>query len=173
MDGTEPEARLVVCDAGPLIHLDQIGCSDLLAGFSEVLIPDAVWVEVERHQPSALVYPGINRTRLVPCGGAPSGLEALARGLTLHAGELEALRIAWEYRPVLLLTDDTAARLAADRMGIEVRGTIGMLVRSIRKQQRSKGEILTVLQALPRLSTLHLKRSLLATVISEVEKLVE
>jgi hypothetical protein len=28
---------LVVCDAGPLIHLDELGCMDLLLDFSEVL----------------------------------------------------------------------------------------------------------------------------------------
>ena len=34
---------LVVCDAGPLIHLDGVGALDLLADFTEVLVPEAVW----------------------------------------------------------------------------------------------------------------------------------
>ena len=34
---------LVVCDAGPLIHLDELGCVDLLSDFSEVLVPETVW----------------------------------------------------------------------------------------------------------------------------------
>jgi hypothetical protein len=33
----------VVCDAGPLIHLDELGCLDMLADFSAVLVPDSVW----------------------------------------------------------------------------------------------------------------------------------
>lgn len=42
-------ALLVVCDAGPLIHLDRLDCLDLLADFSRVVVPDVVWREVEHH----------------------------------------------------------------------------------------------------------------------------
>jgi predicted nucleic acid-binding protein len=98
-------------------------------------------------------------------------LEALAQVLSLHTGEWEALRVALENRPGLLLTDDTAARLAASNLGIATHGTIGILVRAIRRQQRTKTEILAVLQALPTQSTLHLKRSLLEAVIHQVDGL--
>jgi predicted nucleic acid-binding protein len=80
------------------------------------------------------------------------------------------LRVALEHRPGLLLTDDTAARLAAGNLGIVTHGTIGIQVRAIRRKQRTKPEILDVLRTLPAQSTLHLKRSLLASVIEEVER---
>lgn len=39
MDENEPRTiRVVVADAGPFIHLDELGCLDLLADFKEVLI---------------------------------------------------------------------------------------------------------------------------------------
>ena len=88
--------------------------------------------------------------------------------LSLHTGEGGALRVALEHRPGLLLTDDTAARLAAGNLGIVTHGTIGVLVRAIRRRQRTKPEILAVLRALPARSTLHLKRSLLDAVVHEV-----
>jgi predicted nucleic acid-binding protein len=146
MATTDQQAPLVVCDAGPLIHLDEVGCLDLLADFSEVLVPEAVWVEVLKHRPGAL-----------------------AQVLSLHTGEWEALRVALEHRPGLLLSDDTAARLAAGNLGIVTHGTVGILVRAIRRLQRTKPEILALLRALPTKSTLHLKRSLLDAVIHEVE----
>ena len=99
----------------------------------------------------------------------PPALEALAQVLSLHTGEWEALRVALEHLPGLLLTDDTAARLAAGNLGIATHGTIGILVRAIRRRQRTKPEVLAVLRALPAQSTLHLKRSLLDAVIHEVE----
>jgi len=34
----DAQAALVVCDAGPVIHLDQLDCLDLLADFSKVVI---------------------------------------------------------------------------------------------------------------------------------------
>ena len=43
-----------ICDAGPLIHLDEIGCLDLLADFRALLVPEQVRDEVARHRPSAL-----------------------------------------------------------------------------------------------------------------------
>lgn len=54
MAKAEGFARVVVCDAGPLIHLDELDCLDLLGDFPEVLVPEAVWREVLKHRPSAL-----------------------------------------------------------------------------------------------------------------------
>jgi predicted nucleic acid-binding protein len=170
MATTSQPTPLVVCDAGPLIHLDEVGCLDLLADFSEVLVPEAVWVEVLKHRPGALTHSAVTLRRVRPTEPEPPALEALALVLSLHTGEWEALRVALEHRPGLLLTDDTAARLAAGNLGIVTHGTIGILVRAIRRNQRTKPEILALLRMLPTRSTLHLKRSLLNSVIEEVER---
>ncbi len=95
---------------------------------------------------------------------------ALAQLLPLHDGEVEALRVAIERPGALLLTDDTAARLAARTLAIPVHGTIGVLVRSIRRRQRSKQAVTTILRDLPRRSTLHVKPELLLHVIQTVEQ---
>jgi len=34
----EATLPIVVCDAGPLIHLDEVGCVELLADFPQVLV---------------------------------------------------------------------------------------------------------------------------------------
>jgi len=169
MGTTEQGPPLVVCDAGPLIHLDELDSLDLLADFAAVLVPDAVWREVAHHRPGALTHPDVTLRRIIPKVAATPELEALARVFNLHTGEWEALRLALEYRPGLLLTDDTAARLAAGNLRIGTHGTIGILVRAIRRRQRTKGEALAILRSIPARSTLHLKRSLLESVISEVE----
>lgn len=54
MAENEPSPPIVVCDAGPLIHLDELGCVELLADFPQVLVPLAVWDEVAKHRPNAL-----------------------------------------------------------------------------------------------------------------------
>jgi hypothetical protein len=51
---TETTIQLVVCDAGPIIHLDELDCLRLLEDFPEVLIPDVVWDEVMHHRPQAI-----------------------------------------------------------------------------------------------------------------------
>ncbi len=46
-------AEMVVADAGPLIHLDELNCLSLLADFHEVHVPETVWAEVLQHRPQA------------------------------------------------------------------------------------------------------------------------
>ena len=170
MGESEGPGPLVVCDAGPLIHLDEIACLDLLSGFAAVWVPGAVWEEVESHRPSALAG-GVVQLQRVPVPPAPSPeLQALARLLTLHRGEVEALAVAAEHPGSLLLTDDTAARLAANSLKLRAHGTLGVLLRALRRGQRTKQEVLDTLRALPTASTLHLKRSLLDQVVRQVEE---
>jgi hypothetical protein len=33
---------VIVADAGPIIHLDELGCLDILADFEKVYMPEAV-----------------------------------------------------------------------------------------------------------------------------------
>jgi len=171
MAKTEGFAQVVVCDAGPLIHLDELDCLDLLGDFPEVLVPEAVWREVLRHRPSALDKGGAVLVRVAPSREqATPLLRGLFETMSLHRGEQEALALATKHEDALLLTDDTAARLAAGILGIGVHGTIGMLIRSIRRAQRTKGQVLDLLRAIPVKSTLHLKRSLLVKIIDQVER---
>lgn len=141
-------ALLVVCDAGPLIHLDQLDCLDLLADFSRVIVPDVVWPEVEHHRPTALDQKTILE-RLQPREEPSAELISLRRLLALHAGEVQALQLAHELAADFLLTDDSAARLAAKSLHLSAHGTLGVLLRSIRRRQRTSEEILDVLKTLP------------------------
>ena len=48
-----------ICDAGPVIHLDELNCLDLLCDFQEIILADTVWEEVKHHRPRALKKPDI------------------------------------------------------------------------------------------------------------------
>ena len=49
-----------VCDAGPVIHLDEIECLDLLSDFAQVMLPVKVRQEIERYRCSALEDPRVS-----------------------------------------------------------------------------------------------------------------
>lgn len=70
----------------------------------------------------------------------------------------------------MFLTDDTAARLAAQQLAISVHGTIGIVVRAIRRRLKSRNEVVSILRSLPTTSTLHVRPSLLEEIIAEVER---
>lgn len=65
---------------------------------------------------------------------------------------------------------DAAARLAAISLSIRVYGTIGAILRAIRKQQQKPAEVIAILEGLPLRSTLFIKHSLLKEIIEEVKK---
>jgi predicted nucleic acid-binding protein len=170
MAATDSAARVVVCDAGPLIHLDELGRVALLDDFNEVLVPSAVWSEVTRHRPGALTVAGVPFRQVSTSSTLPTDLEVLGRALPLHEGEREALQVAREQQADLLLTDDTAARLAARTLGVSVHGTIGILFRAVRRGRMTGPEVAALLRSLPTVSTLHVKRGLLAEFIRRAEQ---
>jgi len=163
-------SSLVVCDAGPLIHLDELGSLNLLHNFAEIYVPGAVWQEVQRHRPSALRR---RRIRLIRVESVPKAMPEhpfLIRAYSLGAGEEEALRFMQRLPDAMLLTDDGAARLLAQQMGFGVHGTIGVVLRGLRLGLKTRRQVLNLLKAIPGRSTLHIAPNLLQTVIAEVEE---
>ena len=164
------DSPLVVCDTGPLMHLDELDCLDLLDGFGKILIPSTVWAEEAAHR-TKLIAGNITAADIVESIGEPSArLLSLADSLELGAGERAAIALMEHVSARLFLCDDAAARLAAESLGFTVHGTIGILIRSIRMRTRTGQQVLELLHDIPRRSSLHISRQLLETVIVEVLK---
>lgn len=170
VERTEPPAA-VVCDAGPLIHLDELDSVDLLSDFADVLVPDAVWNEVVRHRPHALESGGEHLRRVAVTGEAPPALKALSRSLVLGPGETEALHVALQRPGLILLTDDAAARLAAEALLVRVHGSIGVLLRAVRRGRRTRGQAIGILETLHERSSLHIRQTLIDEVIATLRSL--
>jgi predicted nucleic acid-binding protein len=161
-----------VSDAGPLIHLDELGCLDLLCDWGAVLVPRQVWTEVATYRPQ-LTFGSLPGANIVDVTAAPSArLLALSDSLELDAGERAALVLMEGVSANAFLCDDAAARLAAESFGFTVRGSIGILVRSIRTGARTREQVVVLLRELPQRSSLHLSRRLLEAVLAEVERAV-
>jgi predicted nucleic acid-binding protein len=158
----------VVCDAGPLIHLDELDSLDLLLDFEYVLVPESVWAEVTRHRPHALESGGGHVRRIRVEGEEPPALTVLARSLVLGPGECEALRLALQQSGLMLLTDDAAARLAAEALRIRVHGSIGVVLRAVRAGRRTREQAIATLEGLGERSSLHVRPALIAEVIQSL-----
>lgn len=164
---TEKEAE-AICDAGPLIHLDELGSLDLLSDFPRILVPEQVRLEVERHRPAAFGHSGISLEVLPVALSSSPSFQATVRALALDTGEQAALSLAAQRPGAILLTDDSAARLAARTLGFRVHGTIGVLVRAIRRRTRDRDEVIELIRAIPIRSTLYLRSSLLEQILDEL-----
>ena len=160
----------VVCDAGPIIHLDELGCLPLMRDFERVVIPDLVRREVLKHRNVLFEGGDVNWT------GSSSGylvqepFRTMCRIFSLDAGEVAALEILSREPDLIFLTDDAAARLVATKLGLRVHGTIGVLVRAVRRGLMKPKEVIDTLNRLPQASTLHIKASVLEAVISSVRE---
>src|SRR6266446_5750920 len=163
-------SHAVVSDAGPLIHLDELGCIDVLSAFRQVLVPKEVWREVRHHRPAALRTPGVpfQKVDIIP---APTPqLSVLIQDFPIDVGEEEALRLMGKFSEAAFLTDDAAARMVAQLLGYEVHGTIGLLILGWRIGLRSKKDIIAILKSMRLQSSLFVTKEFLKSAVSELRK---
>lgn len=115
-----------VCDTGPLLHLSEAHILDILRYLDEVHAPPQVAVEMMRLRPGWQT-PGWITVDILD---APFASEATAwlQAELLHAGEAEAVALARQLQVDWLLTDDSAARLFAAGLGLEVHGSLGIIL---------------------------------------------
>lgn len=160
----------VTLDSGPIIHLDELGCLELLADFKPLLIPQAVLKEVERHRPSALNTNKLTYKTTAVSEYMNSHVELLCNAFSLDEGEIQAIALCLKQPNPILLTDDAGARLAVKAIGIRAYGTIGILLRSIRRKQLTAARVIKLLEEIPLKSTLYVKNTLLQDIIKEVKE---
>jgi predicted nucleic acid-binding protein len=163
-------APIVVCDAGPLIHLDELKCLELLSDYPQILVPEVVWQEVLRHRPSALRQRRLLLTRVKAVPKASAKLTALIATMGLDPGEEAALCLMQQVPTAMLLTDDEAARQVANHLSYTVHGTLGVLLLAWQRGLKSRRQILRLLQTMHQRSTLHVSRKLLNTIIARVHE---
>jgi predicted nucleic acid-binding protein len=155
----------VICDAGPIIHLDELSALDLLADFSSVVVPNAVWLEIEQHRPEALKREQVVLQRTVVKVENDPVFAAMAQKFSLGSGEQAALQLTRQRPDAILLTDDAAARLVAEGLSLRAHGTVGILIRAVRRNQRTPQDALKLLQELPARSTLYLRAEFHAEIV--------
>lgn len=160
----------IVCDAGPLIHLDELDCLHLFNDFDTVFVPEQVWQEVSHHRPGALTNPNVTLQKVKVNVSIHPTFQSLMRSMALDYGEQAALTLMQSHSDAIFLTDDAAARLAAVTLGYQVHGSLGILIRAIRRNQMAKDEVLAILEAMPESSTLYVRPSLLKNIVDQVEK---
>ncbi|WP_254533434.1 nucleic acid-binding protein [Natrinema gelatinilyticum] len=129
---------VAVADTGPLIHLDEIGALGLLSVVDRLLIPQTVYEELEAGTvPSALTSIEYENVEA----------EMAEFAVDLDPGETAALAVASEHSAVPL-TDDLAARDAAEDLDVEVHGSIGVIVLGYTREELTKSKAIELMRAL-------------------------
>lgn len=147
-------------NAGPLIALAKLGLVNLLARlYDTVLVPVTVYQEVVTRglevgeSDAYAVQLAVARRELKvvaddPVGNAAAVGEPTEASAALHRGEIAAIRLARQEQADWLLLDDQLAREQAQRMGLRVKGTLGIIVEAGRRGFLSREEMDIVFQAI-------------------------
>ena len=142
---------IVVSDATPVISLLKINQLNLLHGlFQEVLIPQAVYDELtlnpafekEAIQIKACTF--ITKVEV----GQESSVNLFQRVTGLDRGESEAIIYTDNEGADLILMDEIKGRKVAVQMGLNVMGTLGILLEAYEQKLLSREEIFSGLDIL-------------------------
>lgn len=161
-----------IADAGPLIHLREIGALHFLRLFEPLYIPDAVWGETvgqgrvpdtELAQLDNVKRPSFDADHVA----AFIEEQDLAH---LHAGERACLYLLRQQYASLVLTDDLAVRDAVKRLGGTPVGSLGVIVRAFRTGQITLGKAEHLLHGLHRNSTLFVTEAIVELAIEQLRR---
>jgi predicted nucleic acid-binding protein len=163
--------KRLVADTGPILHLHEAGALPLLPLIGEIFLPPLVITELHAHAPGLWpdAMPAWAKLEPISSHAQQRALEWKSAGL-LHGGEAEALSLAIEIKPDWFLTDDAAARLMAESLGMEARGSLGVVLWVAAKRLISKTEAQTHLTALEN-SSLWMSRRVQIEARAALEKL--
>ena len=118
--------RVIVCDTGPLIHLSEADAIHLLKLAGGILIPPAVATEFKSNPANGNLPDWIQIHELTTRSTAQ--VVRWVKNDYVDMGEAEAIALALQQHSDWLLTDDAEARQFAESLGLEVHGSIGLLL---------------------------------------------
>lgn len=162
-------------DAGPFIHLEQIGHLTLLKRLPSLLVPASVLSELsaagsQRSLQAVARWPNLKVIAVRNPLSSP-GMTRVSR-MALQRGELDCLSLACERQPATFLTDDLAARTAAERLGIDVHGTVGLIAYGVRRRWLSIEAAQQALDGLYHQSSLFITYAIIERAIQRLKESV-
>lgn len=164
---------MIVSNSGTLMHLTKINRLNLLKEiFGEVIIPHEVKLEVvdrgkdEGIADAFLIEKEIENGWIVISQANDNKIKEIAQSAGIDIGEASAIMLA-RNKKYSVLIDDLAARRFAAGLGIQVVGSIGVLIRSAKMHKISKIEALDALDKLGRVMWLSID------VYEDARKIVE
>lgn len=142
---------IVVSDTTPIISLIKINRLDLLEElFSEVLIPDAVFRELTTNTIFANEAQIVKSSSFLKISSVQNkkALQLLQAVSGLDDGESEAIILADELKASVLVMDERKGRKVAQKMGIKITGTVGILIQAYDEKKISANDVKSYLTQL-------------------------
>jgi predicted nucleic acid-binding protein len=141
---------IIVSNTGPILHLQEAKCLDLLQLAGDTNIPQAVaseiaYLQTEWTRPDWIKVVNLEET-------SHKQAHEWVQADLLDRGEADALSLALHLKAHWFLTDDSAARLLGNMLGIEVHGSLGIVLWAAAKGFREHAQAKADLENLVRSS---------------------
>ena len=161
----------VVCNATPLINFAAINRLDILqAMFGQIVIPQAVYDETTGSDfPSSRVVMQASDSGWLQVRPVSTGMSAIPSAL--DDGEREAIALALETGEQRVLLDDREARQVAQSLGLQVMGTLGILL--LAKNQQIVPQVQPLLDAMIDMAQYWVSATLYQQVLRQAGEAVE
>lgn len=144
----------VVSNSTPLIYLTKIGKLPLLKKlFGSIIIPKEVFNEVvikgkqEGFSDALIIEEGIEKG-WINIKGVKKDTKLLRFAPELDVGEVEVITLARKIKPDLVLIDDACGRSVAEGLGLNVKGTIYVLLKAYKNKPLSSDEMIEAINKL-------------------------
>jgi predicted nucleic acid-binding protein len=167
---------IVIINSGPLMALAKLGLLDLLPRlYGQVIFPTAVFTEVvgrgrERGYSDAfLVQMAIQQGKLKVIEVNDVDLPSDIATLPLDAGEKQALYLAQRDMADLVLFDDEKVREEAKARGLNVKGTLGVIIQACRAGLLGLNDVQSIIEAIMRTEDIWISEELCRRVLLKLE----
>lgn len=148
---------MIVSNSSPLIYLSKIGKLSLLKElFNKIKIPKEVYNEVVLKGREGGFSDSYSVEKAVEDGWIEVISIKLDKQIEKFAseidfGEVETISLALKLKAQLVIIDDSSARTIAESFGLNVKGTLYVLLRAYKKKFISKNDVKNNINSLIRL----------------------
>lgn len=162
----------VIIDAGPIIHLSQLKIFHLLEMFPHLHTTTEVWKEITRFDlPGKKEVEGSEKVKVHQITPREKERAALkAKGFRLQTPDLSLLALSHKLSVGEILTDDLELRKAAEVLGLETYGSLGIILRAYKRKRLSLSVTEEALNNLFSISSLYLSPKLIKFFLTELSK---
>lgn len=163
---------IIVSDTTPIISLIKIKHLGLLKKiFGNVIIPYAVYSELTSNIAFIDEIAEIRNASFLEVLSVKNeeAVRLFRKGTGLDVGESEAIVLAEELNAELILMDERKGRIIAKQMGLQITGTLGILIESYHMKLISPGEVQELMDLLIE-SGVRISKSLYNSIIEYVNR---
>jgi predicted nucleic acid-binding protein len=164
------EKRKAVLNTGPIIHLSEVECFNVIEIFHTV-VPKAVYNEVVRYRKSGSKELRDSKIAVIEL---TEDEKVLAKRLCdlyrIEVGEAEAIAICISRDYEFFLTDDKDAREVGELHDIEVHGGLGVILRAYREGIFEYEHVKNAIHGLYRKSNLFMTQRVYERVVRMLEE---